>query len=112
MDSSVVHVSHFNLLGHGECDGRRGRHAGQQRAAARLGVALAMERWGCREDPNRWQWGHLSGDIEQFLRVSPVKYLGDAWMLAQALAEEHPLAGDDRAAALAAARVQRLGRWK
>ena len=25
----------------------------QQRAAARLGVALAMERWGCREDPGK-----------------------------------------------------------
>ena len=71
-----------------------------------------MERWGCREDPNHWQWGHLSGAIEQFLRESPVKYLGDAWMLAQAQAEEHPLAGDDKAAALAAAQVQRLGRWE
>ena len=71
-----------------------------------------MERWGCREDPNRWQWGHLSGAIEQFQWESPVKYLGDAWMLAQALAEEHPLAGDDKAAALAAARVQPRGRWE
>ena len=84
----------------------------QQRAAARSGVALAMERWGCREDPNRWQWGHLSGAIEQFLKASPVKYLGDAWMLAQTLAEEQPLEGNDKAAALAAARVQRLGRWE
>ena len=32
----------------------------QQRAAARSGIALAMERWGCREDPNSWQWGHLT----------------------------------------------------
>ena len=85
----------------------------QQRAAARSGVALAMEKWGCREVPNKWQWGHLTGAIEQFLRESPVKYLDDAWMLAQALAEEQPLAGDDTAAAfLAAARVQRLGRWE
>ena len=94
----MVHVSHFDLLDHGECDGRRGRHAAACRA--RSGVALAMERWGCREDPNSWQWGHLTGTIEQFLRESPVKYLGDAWMLAQALAEEQPLAGDDKAAAL------------
>ena len=60
----------------------------------------------------RWQWVHLSGTIEQFLRESPVKYLGDAWMLAQALAEEHPLAGYDKVATLAAARVQRLGWWE
>jgi hypothetical protein len=41
----------------------------QQRAAARSGISLAMERWGCREDPNRWQcWGHLTGAIEQYLR--------------------------------------------
>ena len=33
-------------------------------------------------------------------------------MLAQALAEGHPLAGDEKAAALAAARVQRCGRWE
>ena len=33
-------------------------------------------------------------------------------MPAQALAEEHPLAGDDKAAALVAARVQRRGRWE
>ena len=56
----------------------------------------------------RWRWrcgdaariqliavamGHLTGAIEQFLRELPVKYLGDAWMLAQALAEGHPLHG-------------------
>ena len=33
-------------------------------------------------------------------------------LLTQALAEEQPLAGDDKAAALAAAQVQRLGRWE
>ena len=68
----MVHVSHLDLLGDGERDGRRGRHA-HQRAAARSGVALAMERWGCREDPNHCQWEHLIGAIEQFLKESPVK---------------------------------------
>ena len=84
----------------------------QQRAAVRSGVALSMEKWGCREDPNRWRWGHLTENLEQFLKESPVKYLGDAWMLAQSLAEGHTLAGDEKAATLAAARVMQRGRWE
>ena len=52
---------------------------------------------------------HLVEQIEQFLKDSPVKYLGDAWMLAHALAEGHTLAGDEKAAALAGLRVQQRG---
>eukprot|EP00966_Prymnesium_polylepis_P048685 1127124-Prymnesium_polylepis.1 len=58
-----------------------------QRAAARSAGVLAMERWGCRQAPDTWGWGHLVEELEGFLRRSPVKYLGDAWMLAKALLE-------------------------
>ena len=83
----------------------------QQRAAARSGVALAMERWGCREDPSKWQWRHLRAELETFLRESPIKYLGDAWMLAQITVEEHQLVGDEQAEAMTANRVAARGRW-
>jgi len=84
------------------------------RAATRSAVALAMERWGCREDPNTWCWDHVSAAIEEFLRVSPVKYIGDAWMLAQALLGGAAIEGDtaERRAALAAERRRRYGRWE
>ena len=63
-----------------------------QRAAARSAVALAMERWGCRTAPSKWDWQHLVPALEASLRRQPCKYLGDAWMLATALLErEHGL---------------------
>ena len=78
---------------------------------ARSGVALAMEHWGCREDHNRWRRGHPAGAIEGFLSESPIKYLGDAWMLAQALIERHSLPNDEKTETLVAVRVRGHGRW-
>ena len=65
-------------------------HDTAQRAAARSAVALAMERWGCRSPPARWDWQHLVPALEASLRHQSCKYVGDAWMLATALLErEH-----------------------
>ena len=59
-----------------------------QRAATRSAVALSMESWGCRADPNTWSWKHLKTQLEATLKNSQCKMLGDAWMLAIALLEE------------------------
>ena len=68
-----------------------------QRAAARSMVALAMERWGCRSDPQHWHWEHLAADIETSLARSKCRQLGDAWMLATALLEREHRADHERA---------------
>lgn len=61
-----------------------------QRAAARSAVALAMSQWGCRTDPQGWQWAHLEEALETHLKRRKVRCLGDAWMLATLLFEiEH-----------------------
>ena len=66
-----------------------------QRAAVLSAIALSMERWGCRSDPNRWQVGHLVEELESFLRREEVKYLGDAYLLALAVFENGPLDDPD-----------------
>ena len=59
----------------------------EYRAGARSAVALAMNRWGCRQDPNTWQWDHLAESLAKFLRGSKCRFLGDAWMMATLVAE-------------------------
>ena len=59
-----------------------------QRAAARSTIALALNRWGCRSDPNRWGWRHLTGALGDELRRSKSRQLGDAWMYAKSLLED------------------------
>ena len=56
-------------------------HNSSQRAAARSALALAMHRWGCRQDPRTWTWLHLRDSIEAYLDSSEVHYLADAFML-------------------------------
>ena len=53
-----------------------------QRTAIRSCVALAMAAWGCTGDPCEWRFEHIESELEAFLRRSPVKYLGDAFLLA------------------------------
>ena len=40
-----------------------------------------MARWGCRADPNHWDWSHLLPELERYLRRAEALYLGDAWLL-------------------------------
>lgn len=47
-----------------------------------------MTKWGCRSDPSTWKWSHLTEKIEDSLRKSKVRQLGDAWMMAMAILEE------------------------
>jgi ribonuclease HI len=63
-------------------------HPTPQRTAARSSIAAAMSRWGCRADPNRWDWTHLTDAIEARLRHDECRDVGDAWMLATALLEK------------------------
>ena len=58
------------------------------RAAARSGVALAMEMWGCDCDPSTWCWTHLSKELERTLSGSGVRHTGAAWMLAAAICDK------------------------
>jgi hypothetical protein len=46
-----------------------------QRAATRSAVALSLEHWGCREDPQTWDWGHLVEELERSLRRTACKQL-------------------------------------
>ena len=59
-----------------------------QRAAVRSSIAEALHTWGCREDPNGWDWTHLGDALESTLRTSSCKQLGDTWMLATTLLEQ------------------------
>ena len=63
-------------------------HDTPQRAAARSEVALAMDRWGCCGDPNKWEWRHLAAALEEHLKKAPCKQLGEAWMLATCVLED------------------------
>ena len=40
-----------------------------QRAAVRSSIAEALHTWGCREDPNGWDWTHLGDALESTLRT-------------------------------------------
>jgi ribonuclease HI len=90
-----------------------------QRAAARSAVALAMERWGCRTNPNGWEWGHLAEALEAWLRTQKCKQLGEAWMLATCLLEQEEGERYKEEADMhskwtrdfAAEKTQRWGRW-
>jgi ribonuclease HI len=62
-------------------------HPTPQRMAARSAIAHAMSRWGCRSDPNHWDWSHLTTDIETWLRKESCRDLGVAWMLGTAMLE-------------------------
>ena len=59
----------------------------QQRRAARSMVALAFHRWGCREDPNTWDFRYLREALQSKLDEprARVRYVGDAFMLAMLL---------------------------
>lgn len=59
-----------------------------QRAAARTTIALALEAWGCKQDPHTWSWQHLEVELERSLRRSSCRQLGDAWMLATCMLEQ------------------------
>ena len=59
-----------------------------QRAVARSMVAEALVAWGCRADPQEWDWRHLSEALELSLRRSKSKHLGEAWMLAMTMIEQ------------------------
>ena len=89
-----------------------------QRVAARSTLAMALERWGCRSDPGRWEWGHLTTALEASLKSAKCKQLGDAWMLATALLEGEAAtrwADDERSAwtrDFAGERASLWGRWK
>ena len=63
------------------------------RTCARLAIARAMWKRGCRENPNWWVFGHLEQQIERELRQPTARCLGAAWMLATILMEKQPLAG-------------------
>ena len=60
-------------------------HDTPQRAAMRSMVALTLERAGCCDDPAWWDAGHMREALEAKLRGSACRYLGDAWLLADAL---------------------------
>ena len=92
-----------------------------QRAAARSSLALAMEGWGCREDPQSWNWDHMAGAMEEWLRKSNSKPMGVVWMMATSLlAREHLLQwsaseGADRSGWMrdfGSEQRSRWGRWR
>ena len=91
-----------------------------QRTAARSMVACAMERWGCRQDPARWDWRHVVEAVETKLRKAQCKELGDAWLLATALLEgqhrEHWAISEDAASKwtrdFGSECQQKWGRWQ
>ena len=86
-------------------------HASAAREMARSLIASSMWRWGCRYDPQRWRWGHLRTVLEDELRTSRSRHLGDAWMLAAVVLEAQTdvLSG---AGAEELARVRTYGRWQ
>ena len=53
-----------------------------QRAAVRSAVAMAMATWGCRTDPCEWRFEEIESELEAYLKRSPVKHIGDAFLLA------------------------------
>ena len=86
-------------------------HNTAAREAARSLIASAMWRWGCRSDPQQWEWLHLREALESELRRSQSRHLGDAWMLAAVLLEAET-AVDSEEHNLERERVRRFGRWQ
>ena len=58
-----------------------------QRAAFRSALAQSLSKWGCVGDWNWWDWRYLAPAIEDSLRLSSCRFLGDVYMLACALFE-------------------------
>ena len=87
-------------------------HDTPQRAAMRSMVALTLERAGCCGDPALWDAGHMLEALEAKLRGSACRYLGDAWLLADALIAQasRPAACEEDAFSDAKARAS--GRWE
>ena len=61
----------------------------QQRRAVRSALACSLARWGCRQNPTSFSWVHLRQVLEEQLQRGEVKFLGDAWMLAALLVDDH-----------------------
>ena len=59
----------------------------EQRAAARSSLGLALDRAGCRVSPGDWDLGHVVHRMEEKLRGSAVRDLGDALLLVLGLVE-------------------------
>ena len=59
----------------------------EQRAAARSSLGLALDRAGCRASPGDWDLGHVVHRMEEKLRGSAVRDLGDALLLVLGLVE-------------------------
>ena len=64
------------------------------RRAARSAIARAMQVWGCAQDPLTWQWSGQKEALQASLKRSRVKQLGEAWMLAAVVSNEHARAMD------------------
>ena len=60
-------------------------HDSPARRAARSAVARSAARWGCRGDPLTWELGALQATVEERLRTSRSRDIGDAWWLAKEL---------------------------
>ena len=50
---------------------------------------MAFSKWGCREAPEKWDFSHLAGELERHLSTCHTPLLGEAFMLAAALANAH-----------------------
>ena len=80
--------------------------------AVRKAVAVAMQAWGCRVEPRRWQWKHLMMQLEDSLRRGKTKWVGEAWMLATVLCDEALLPAQCEEDAWSVRRWRTHGRWK
>ena len=85
-----------------------------QRAAFRSALALSLSKWGCVGDWNWWDWSYLAPAIEDSLRLSSCRFLGDAYMLACALFEGSglELLGDHHVESIGEARAGSWGRFE
>jgi ribonuclease HI len=85
-----------------------------QRAAFRSALALSLSKWGCVGDWNWWDWRYLAPAIEDSLRLSSCRFLGDAYMLACALFEGAglELLGDHHVESIGEARAGSWGRFE
>ena len=89
-------------------------HDTLQRAACRSVLALSLSKWGCACCPNRWNFGHLRAALEDSLRLSACKLIGDAFMLACVLFEGASLASAAEASpqGLEELRARTFGKWE
>ena len=89
-------------------------HDTPQRAACRSALALALSKWACPCDPNRWDFQHLRVALEDSLRLSACKFIGDAFMLACVLFEgaKLPLEPESSPQGIEELRARTFGRWE